>query len=35
LGVRLAHGIPRRSLERAFGAFLSIIAIRYLVSLLA
>jgi uncharacterized membrane protein YfcA len=34
LGARLAHGISRRRLELAFGAFLSVIAIRYFVSLL-
>jgi uncharacterized membrane protein YfcA len=34
LGARVAHGISRRRLELAFGAFLSVIAIRYLVSLL-
>jgi uncharacterized protein len=33
-GARLAHGISRRRLEVAFGAFLGVIAIRYLVNLL-
>lgn len=33
-GARLAHGIPRRRLELAFGGFLAVIAIRYLVDLL-
>jgi uncharacterized membrane protein YfcA len=34
-GARLAHGISRRRLELAFGAFLSVIAIRYFVNLLS
>jgi uncharacterized membrane protein YfcA len=34
LRVRMAHGLSRRGLELAFGGFLSVIAIRYLVSLL-
>jgi uncharacterized membrane protein YfcA len=34
LGARLAHGISRRRLELVFGAFLSVIAVRYVVSLL-
>lgn len=33
-GARLAHGISRRKLELAFGCFLAVIAIRYLVDLL-
>jgi uncharacterized membrane protein YfcA len=33
LGVRLAHGIPRRKLEIAFAIFLSFIAFRFFVSL--
>jgi uncharacterized protein len=33
-GARLAHGISRRRLEVAFGTFLAVIAIRYLVNLL-
>lgn len=33
-GARLAHGISRRKLELAFGCFLGVIAIRYLVDLL-
>jgi uncharacterized membrane protein YfcA len=33
-GARLAHGISRRRLELAFGAFLSVIALRYFGSLL-
>ncbi|HEX2842897.1 sulfite exporter TauE/SafE family protein [Hyphomicrobium sp.] len=34
LGVRLAHGLPRRKLELAFAAFLAIVATRLLISLL-
>ena len=34
LGVRLAHGISRRNLERAFATFLAIIAVRFFVTLL-
>jgi len=34
LGVRAAHGIPRRYLELAFAAFLAIVATRFLVSLI-
>jgi uncharacterized protein len=33
-GVRLAHGLPRRGLELAFAAFLALVALRFLVSLL-
>lgn len=33
-GARIAHGIPKRKLEFAFGCFLAVIAIRYLVDLL-
>jgi uncharacterized membrane protein YfcA len=33
-GVRLAHGISQRALEMAFGAFLALIAVRYLVDLM-
>ena len=33
-GARLAHGISRRKLELAFGCFLGVIAVRYLVNLL-
>lgn len=33
-GARLAHGISRRKLELAFGCFLGVIAVRYLVDLL-
>jgi uncharacterized membrane protein YfcA len=33
LGVRLAHGIPKRKLELAFATFLALIAVRFLVSL--
>lgn len=32
-GVRLAHGIPRRSLELAFAAFLALVVLRFLASL--
>jgi uncharacterized protein len=35
LGAKLAHGISRRRLELAFGAFLTVIAVHYFVSLLA
>jgi uncharacterized membrane protein YfcA len=34
LGVRVAHGIARRKLELAFAAFLALVALRLLVSLL-
>ncbi len=34
-GVRLAHGIPKRRLEIAFAAFLALVSLRFLVSLLA
>ena len=34
LGVRIAHGISRRSLELAFAAFLTLVAIRFLLSLI-
>ena len=33
-GVRMAHKIPRRTLELCFAAFLSSIAIRFLIDLL-
>jgi uncharacterized protein len=33
LGVRLAHGLPRRTLELAFAAFLVLVAVRFLISL--
>ncbi len=33
-GVRVAHGIPKRKLELAFAAFLALVVIRFLVSLL-
>jgi uncharacterized protein len=33
-GVRIAHGISRRSLELAFAAFLTLVAIRFLLSLI-
>lgn len=33
-GVRLAHGISKRKLELAFSAFLAVVAIRFLVSLI-
>jgi uncharacterized membrane protein YfcA len=32
-GVRVAHALPRRQLEIAFGAFLLLVSIRFLVSL--
>jgi len=35
IGVRLAHGFERRTLELAFGGFLTIIALRFLISLIA
>lgn len=35
LGVRLAHGIPKRRLEIAFAAFLALVSMRFMVSLLA
>ncbi len=34
IGVRVAHGIDRRKLELAFAAFLTLVAIRFLASLL-
>jgi len=34
-GVRVAHGIPKRSLELAFAMFLTIVALRFLASLLS
>ncbi len=34
VGVRLAHGISRRSLELAFAVFLTLVAIRFLLSLI-
>lgn len=33
LGVRLAHGLPRRRLEVAFAAFLSLVGLRFLLAL--
>ncbi len=33
-GARLAHRLPRRTLEIAFGIFLTLIASRFIVSLL-
>jgi uncharacterized membrane protein YfcA len=33
LGVRVAHGIPRRSLELAFAALLGVVVVRFVVSL--
>jgi len=33
-GVRLAHGISRRTLELAFATFLAVVAARFLLSLL-
>lgn len=35
LGVRIAHGIPRRKLELAFATFLGVVALRFLFSLLS
>jgi uncharacterized membrane protein YfcA len=35
LGARLAHALPKRWLEIAFGSFLVLVAVRFLVSLLA
>jgi uncharacterized membrane protein YfcA len=35
LGVRLAHGIQKRTLELAFASFLALVVVRFLVSLLA
>lgn len=35
LGVRLAHGMSKRTLELAFAAFLALVVLRFLVSLLA
>ena len=32
-GVRLAHGLPRRQLEIAFGCFLLLVCVRFVVSL--
>ncbi len=34
LGVRVAHGLPRRALELAFATFLALVALRLLVSML-
>lgn len=34
IGVRLAHGIPRRKLELAFGCFLGAVAVRYAIDLI-
>lgn len=34
IGVRVAHGLPRRKLELAFAAFLAVVAARLLVSML-
>jgi uncharacterized membrane protein YfcA len=33
-GVRVAHNIPRRTLELAFAAFLASVSIRFLIDLL-
>ena len=33
-GVRLAHWLPRRQLEIAFGIFLGVASLRFLISLL-
>jgi uncharacterized membrane protein YfcA len=33
VGVRVAHGLPRRSLEIAFAAFLALVALKFLWSL--
>ncbi|WP_088342801.1 MULTISPECIES: sulfite exporter TauE/SafE family protein [Rhodomicrobium] len=33
-GVRLAHGLPRRALEIAFAAFLSLVGLRFLIALI-
>ena len=33
-GVRLAHWLPRRTLEIAFGSFLALVSLRFLISLL-
>jgi uncharacterized membrane protein YfcA len=33
--VRLAHSLPKRKLEVAFGVFLLLVAMRFLVSLLS
>lgn len=35
IGVALAHGMSRRALEIAFGSFLALVSIRYLVALLS
>jgi len=32
-GARLSHRLPRRTLEIAFGCFLELVALRFLVSL--
>lgn len=34
IGVRLAHSLPRRALEVAFGIFLALVALRFVVTLL-
>ena len=34
-GVRLAHWLPRRKLEIAFGIFLILVALRFIVSLVS
>ena len=34
LGVRMAHGISRRSLELAFATFLALVAVRFLLSVI-
>jgi uncharacterized membrane protein YfcA len=33
-GVRLAHWLPRRKLEIAFGIFLTLVSLRFIVSLI-
>jgi uncharacterized membrane protein YfcA len=33
-GVRVAHALPRRQLEIAFGIFLLLVSIRFIVSLI-
>jgi len=33
LGVRIAHGISRRTLELAFATFLMLVSVRFLLSL--
>jgi uncharacterized membrane protein YfcA len=34
IGVRLAHGLPRRRLEIAFAIFLSLVGLRFLAALM-